>query len=386
MAFSGLGTNELLTASAIQRDISALVRTLSPKETPILDWLGDGAFTATSTKHEFIEDLMLPNTIIASTAINSAAVATPIGIQVAPPGIGLSLNVGQLLRNESSAAEVMQITSIVGAGNSIVVSRDYNGTTVAGSLAPGGTLYVGGSAGVEGAEHSGADTRRLGTQRSNTVGLFRMELAQSNTQFGVAQIGNDKWENRKAKALVDIMRQLENEVVKGVLNGANSLGTSSTTRTMQGIQAQLTSINSTVAANSFAANPHLYIGNVAQAVFDNGGSTTETWGIIAGSTFFKNMSDLNDTKVQDSNQSEAFKRVIRTYTGPFGSAELFLSRVLPATELLLVPKERLQVGALAGRSFNYTEMAVSGDNRKGLMTGEYTLELYHQQAMARLRV
>ncbi len=386
MAFSGLGSNELTTASLIQRDISDLIRTLSPKETPLLDWIGDGAFTATNIKHEFIEDLMLPNTIISSTAINSAAVATPIGLQVSPAGIGLALNVGQLLRNESASPEVYQITSIVGTGNSIVVSRDYNGTTVAGSLAAGGTLYVGGAAGVEGAEHSGADTRRLGTLRSNTVGLFRMELAQSNTQFGVAQVGNDKWDSRKAKALIDVMRQLENEVVKGVLNGANTLASSSTTRTMQGIQAQLTSVSSTVAATSFAANPHLYIGNVWEQVYGNGAASTETWGIIAGSTFYKNMSDLNDTKVQDSNSKEEFKRVIRTYTGPFGQAELFLSRVLPATELLLVPRERLQVGPLAGRSFDYQDMATTGDNRKGLITGEYTLELYHQAAMARLRV
>lgn len=386
MAFTGLGSNELNTASLIQRDISDLVRTLSPKETPILDWLGDGAFTATHIKHEFVEDLMLPNTIVTSTAINSAAVATPIGLQVSPAGIGNALNVGQLLRNESAAPEVYQITSIVSGGNSIVVSRDYSGTTVAGSLAAGGTLYVGAAAGIEGADHSGADTRRLGTLRANTVGLFRMELAQSNTQFGVNQVGNDKWEARKAKGLIDVMRQLENEVVKGVLNGANSLATSTTTRTMQGIQAQLTSINSTITASSFAANPHLYIGNVWEQAYGNGAASTETWGIIAGSTFYKNMSDLNDTKVQDSNKSTEFQRTIRTYTGPFGSAELFLSRVLPATELLLVPRERLQVGPLAGRSFDYIEMAPAGDNRKGLIVGEYTLELYHQSAMARLRV
>jgi hypothetical protein len=383
MAFSGLASNELNTASLIQRSIAEIARGLSIKETPILAWLGDAEASVTSIKHEFIEDNMLPNTIIASTVINSAAVATPIGIQVAPAGIGLALNVGQLLRNESAAPEVYQVTSIVGAGNSIVVSRDYNGTTVAGSLAPGGTLYVGGAAAVEGAEHSGADTRRVGTVRANTVGLFRMELAQSNTQFGLAQVGNDKWEDRQRKGTADILRQLENEVVKGVLNGTNSLGSTTVTRTMQGIQAQLTSINSTVASNSFVANPHLYIGNVWESMYGNGASPSETWGIVAGSTWFRALSDLNDTKVQDSNEREEFKRVIRTYTGPFGQAELFLSRVLPATELLIVPRERLAVKALTGRSFDYKEMGVSGDNRKGLLTGEYTLELYHQAAMGR---
>ncbi len=387
MAFSGLAYNEVQTASLHQRDISNIIRALATQETPILDWLGDAqsASDAKNAKHEFVEDYMLPNTIIASTAINSAAVATPIAIQVSPAGIGNALNVGQLIRNRNgvSTDEVFQITSIVSGGNSIVMSRCYDGGTVASSLAPGGTLYVGGAAGVEGADHTGADTRRLGNPRANTVGLFRMELSQSESQFSMDQAGNDQWESRKAKALINILRQLENEVVYGVLNGANSLGSSSTTRTMQGIQNQLTSVNSTITSSSFVANPHLYIGNVWEQVYGNGGSASETWGIIAGQTWYKALSDLNDTKVQDSNQSEDFKRQIRTYAGPFGQAQLFLSRVLPATEMLLVPRERLVVPNLRGRSFKYEDMAKTGDNRKGLITGEYTLELFHQSAMGR---
>jgi hypothetical protein len=62
---------------------------------------------------------------------------------------------------------------------------------------------------------------------------------------------------------------------------------------------------------------------------------------------------------------------------------VFLSRILPATELLIVSKDRLKVKNLQGRSFNYMEMATAGDNRKGLIVGEYTLELYHANAMAR---
>jgi hypothetical protein len=31
-------------------------------------------------------------------------------------------------------------------------------------------------------------------------------------------------------------------------------------------------------------------------------------------------------------------------------------------------------------------MGKSGDNTKGMVVGEYTLELHHQNAMARLRV
>lgn len=379
MAFTGLSTNEAFTASLIQRDVSALIRTLAPKETPLLDWLGDSNIFASNIKHEYIEDLQLPNYIIASTAINSAAAATPVAFQI--NGLGLALSVGQILENESAAPEVMQITSIVGA-NSIVASRAYGGGSV-GSLAAGGQLYVRAAAGVEGADHSGADTRRLGNAKANTVGLFRLELAQSATQSAITGVGNDSWNSRIAKGLVDVMHQLEKEVVRGVLNGANSLATSSTTRTLRGIRDHISTVNSTIAATSFAAATHTYIGDLWKAAYDNGASESDEWGIVAGTSYFRSLSDLNDSKVEDTNESELFKRRVRTYVGPFGEARLFLSRAMPAASLILVPRNRVAVVPLNGRSFNYEDMAKAGDNMKGLITGEYTLEVHHEAGMAR---
>jgi len=380
MAFSGLSTNDLFTASLVQEDVSRLIATLSPKETPFLNFLGDGDVFATSTKHEFVQDYMLPNYIVASTAINSATAATAFQIN----GLGEALTVGTLLENETQT-EVMQVSSIVGA-NSIVATRAYGGGAV-GSLAAGGQLYVRGMAGIEGADHDGRHTRRLGDRKANTVGLFQMPVAASGTDLSINVYGNDAYDNAVAKGVVDMMHQLEKEVVRGVLNSTNSLGSSSQTRTMQGLRNYLSTINSTVTASSFAANPHLFIGNVWEQIYSQGGSPdTETWAIVAGPTFFRDISNLNDTKVEDSNQSELFKRVIRTYEGPLGRATVILSRVLSSTELLLVPRERVKVVPLQGRSFNYTEMGVSGDNKKGLLTGEYTIEVHHPNAMARLRV
>ena len=109
-------------------------------------------------------------------------------------------------------------------------------------------------------------------------------------------------------------------------------------------------------------------------------------GIVAGRSFFRDISNLNDTKVQDTNAREVFKRVIRQYEGPFGQTTVFLSRSLPATELVLVPRERVKVVPLTGRSFAYLEMGRSGDNTKGLVVGEYSVEVHHPSAMGRLRV
>lgn len=381
MAFTGLSSNDLLSASLVGEDLSPIIATLAPIEAPLLDFLGDSPNVATSTKHEYIEDFLLPNYVIASTAIASASAATAFQVN----GLGDALTIGTILENESAAPELMQVSSIIGA-NSIACTRNYGGGGI-GSLVAGGSLFVRGAAGLEGRDHSGANTQRLGNRKANTVGYFSIDIAASGTQLALGTLGANGYDTNRAKVFRQLPSMLEKEVVRGVLNSTNSLGVEgSSTRTMLGIRSQLTAIASTVTATSFAADPHLYLGNVWEQVYFNGAAAGETWAVIAGRTFFRNLSDLNTTKVQDSNASELFKRVIRTYAGPFGQAELFLSRWLPATELLLVPRERVKVVGLQGRSFQYTEMARAGDNVKGMAVGEYTVEVHHPSAMARLYV
>lgn len=380
MPFSGISTNDHFTQNQVQEDISRLIATLSPKETELLDWLGDADVFATSTKHEFFQDFMLPNYIVNSTAVASATAAT--GIQV--NGLGQALTVGTLLEL-SEGGEVMQVSSVVGA-NSVLVTRAYGGTAN-GSLAAGGQIYVRGMAGIEGQDHDGSHVRRLGDRKANTVGYFYLPVAASGTQQRVNLYGNDSYNAAVAKGLVDVLHQLEKEVVRGKLNTTNSLGSNTATRTMKGIRDWMTTINSTgITASSFQANPHLYLGNLWENIYQQGANAdTETWAIVAGRTIFRNISDMNDTKVEDTSSVETFKRRIRTYTGPFGSARVILSRVLAANELLLIPRERVKVVPLQGGSFMYEQLAKTGDNTKGQILGEYTLEVHHENAMARLQ-
>jgi hypothetical protein len=276
------------------------------------------------------------------------------------------------------------ITSIVAGGNSILVQRNFDGAGV-GSLAAGNTLIVRGPAAPEGDEHNGLHTARLGNRRANTVAYYKIEIGATATDMAVSQYGNDSYERQRAKLLREVPAILEADVLTSVLNGTNSLGTATQPRTMQGIRGQITGINSTVQDASFTANPHLFIGDAMQNAFNAGAATTETWGIVAGTQYFRDISNMNDTKVQDSNRSELFKRVIREYEGPFGRMTVFLSRALAAREALIFPRERVRVLPLQGRNFVYREMGLSGDNTKGMIVGEYTDEVYHPSAMARIR-
>ena len=381
MAFSGLSTNKLFTPNLLAEDVSEIFRTLVPYEAPFLDWLGDPADFASNTKHEFIEDFMRPRTIINSTAITSTTAA--LGIQIGP-AVAEALTIGTILENTGVTPEYLQVTSIVSGGQSILVSRNYDGSGI-GSLAAGGTLRVKAPTAEEGHEHAGLHTARLGNRRANTVGYFNVEIGETGTGRSVKTYGGDSFENSRAKALRELPALLEGEVLTGVWNGTNSLGTSTATRTMQGLRAQLTAVNSTVVDASFSANPHLYLGDAFANMFAAGAASTETWGIIADAAYFRDISNMNDTKVVDSNRDELFKRVIRTYTGPFGTATVFLSRALRTRELLIVPRERVRVLPLQSRSFAYEEMGKTGDNTKGMLVGEYTLEAYHPSAMSRIR-
>jgi hypothetical protein len=380
MAFTGMSTNKYFTPNLVGEDVSEVIRTLAPYEAPFLDWLGDPDGFATNTKHEFIEDFLRPRTIINSTAIASATAAT--GFQV--NGLAEALTIGTILEITGPTPERLQVTSIVSGGNSVLCSRNYDAAGI-GSLAAGSTIVVRAPSAPEGDEHAGLHTARLGNRRANTCGYFKIEIGATGTAMGVNLYGGDSYERARAKVLRELPAILEAEVLTGVLNGTNSLGTATATRTMQGIRGQLTAVNSTVVDASFSANPHLYLGDALQAAFNNGAATTETWGIVAGAQYFRDISNLNDTKVQDSNQSELFKRVIRNYSGPFGQCTVFLSRALQNRELLIVPRERVRVLPLQARNFVYKEMGLSGDNLKGMIVGDYVNETYHPSAMARVR-
>jgi len=386
MVFTGVSTNKYFTPNLIGEDVSEIIRTLTPYESPFLDWLGDPSGFATNTKHEFIEDFLRPRTIINSTAIASATAAT--GFQV--NGTAEGLTVGTILEITGIAPEFLQVSSIVAGGNSILANRNYDGSGI-GSLAAGGTIRVKAPTAEEGHEHAGLHTAKLGNRRANTVGYFNIEIGATNTSRAVNLYGGDSYEMSRAKALRELPALLEAEVLTGVWNATNSLGTSNATRTMQGLRSMIQSpannlpVNSTVLDASFSANPHLYLGDAFQNVFANGAATTETWGIIADAQYFRDISNMNDTKVQDSNQSELFKRVIRNYTGPFGTATVFLSRALRTRELLIVPRERVRVLPLQSRNFAYLEMGLTGDNQKGELVGEYVVEGYHTGAMGRIR-
>jgi hypothetical protein len=381
MPFSGLSTFDQFTASGgslIEEDVSPTIKLLSIREAPLLDWLGDGDFMAKNVVHEFVEEELRPNYLTTAGAINSATAATGINLV----GLGDTLTVGTLLENESEAPEIMQVTSVVGPA-SVLVSRNFASAGI-GSLVSGGRLFVRAPLALEGQDAVG-DVTRARRRKQTYLKFFQVPITVSLTQAAVKGIGiEDEYEHQKMLRLAEAVRDLEKEVIRGRASG-NSIGSESVYRSFNGLRASIGSINSTVTAASFTANPHLYIGNVWKAAYDAGMRSNETVALVCGAGAYQDISNLNDTKVQDSNTHTLFQRQIRQYAGPFGNAAVLLSPWMPDRGVLGITKERVKVGPLQGRSFRHIPLAMTGSARKGAVEGEYTVEIHHSQALFQIR-
>lgn len=165
MAFTGRAVYSDYDSTA--EDVADYVAMISPADTPLLDFLGDAMEPGENTLIQWIEDVLSPNTIVASSAVASNVTGgNDIGVA---GGLAPQLQVGMVLVGPSaSGSEYMQISAI--AGNTISVTRAFGGTT-ANSFAAGSSISVLGDAALEGADvdQSSATDR---SRKSNYMQIF----------------------------------------------------------------------------------------------------------------------------------------------------------------------------------------------------------------------
>lgn len=367
----------------VGESVSPLLLTVSPVETPLLDALNTPPRAAVNVYHQWDEDQLGPDTLIASTAVNSATAAT--GIQI--NGLGNCLQVGMLLEIEAGAPgtnEIVQITSAVGP-NSILVSRNFASRGVS-SLVAGGSISVVSTAELEGSETSGS-VYRAANRAGNYCQIFKKAISVTGTA-GAVTFNPDRgslFDFEAAKAQQECVRDLEKAVIRGALSG-NSIGSATAYRTMAGLRALLTTINSTVVGSSFTADPVGYLNSTWQSAYNAGARDIDL--IVAGSQFKKDLSAVNAVKsyLLASQSEQTAQRLIDRIVTDFGNARLVLSPWMPASALMGISTRRTFVVPLQTRQFGLERLAKTGDSTKGHIVGEYTLECNRADVMFQLHI
>jgi hypothetical protein len=386
MSFSGKATFTAGTdLPELIEDVSDIIGIVSPFETPLLNHLGDAKRPATSTVHEWLEDMLLPNTdsVNQTTFTPNAQDCTAVTV-----ANGARFQVGDLLR-PGNAPEVIQVTAV--SGNNLTVVRRQGGSP-ASTLSNGLNLTILGNAALEGADALAARfTTR--TRRQNYTQIFAATVDVTGTMQAVRAVGvQDEMDFQKQERLRELLRDLENCVINGAAQTSSPQGSTTVRRSMNGIIRQ-------IATNQFAPG---------QGGFPTGGGegandlTEELINAALRQTWEKSSGKI-DTIVVNGLQKRRINQFVPTnarffppaeqrvtdlvsvYESDYGVCRVVLSRWVPSDTVLLLDSSRIEVMPLVGRSFQFRPLAATGDSVSGQVVGEYTCEFRNENAHALIR-
>lgn len=370
MSFTGKATYTAgATLPEIAEDVADLVAINSPHETPLLDALGDGARPARSTVHEWLEDTLLPNTDEVLAYNNTTKIMTVTDTSTFRVG-------DQIIVGEE--AEVV-LVDVVNNDGTIHIVRQYGGTT-AGSIDEGATVRVIGNAALEGGD-APAPRFTARTRKNNVTQIFSAAVEVSGSELAVRQLGvRDELDYQKNHRLRELMRDLENCVINGVMPAANAQGSSTVRRTMRGISSFITT-------NRFAPGSGIPSGTTLTEAQLNA-ALREIWKtssgnvdlIVVGGPEKRAINSFITSSRRFSAETETFKDAVSVYESDFGVCRVVLSRWVSPGTVLLLDSSRIEVMPLSGRSFHFKPLASTGDREAGQLIGEYTLEFRNESA------
>jgi hypothetical protein len=380
MSFSGKATYSAgATLPEVVDDVSDLVAIVAPGETPLLDALGDPLYAATSTRHEWLEDELLPNTdTINQPGLNDVAMNTT----ALTMSHGERFRAGDLLQAASSR-EVILVTAV--NGTTLTLTRGY-GSTAKSVLTTGGVVGILGNAALEGAD-AGSARFSLRTRKSNYTQIFTAAVQVSGTEAAVRQVAvDDELDYQKSLRLRELLRDLENTAINGVAADSDPQGTATVRRTMRGILASLSTNVMAPSSGIIPADAELgeeHVNGALRTVWEASGAKPDL--IVCGGAQKRAINGFIQTTQRTGPQDETFKNVVSVYESDFGTCRVVMSRYVPGDSVLFLESSKVSVVPLAGRSFQFKGLASTGDYQSGEMIGEYTVELRAEKCHGVLR-
>jgi hypothetical protein len=269
--------------------------------------------------------------------------------------------------------------------STITVARCYGGTD-AESVASGDTLHILGNAALEGQD---ADAARftLRTRRGNWTQIFSKTVLVAGSEMAVRHLSvADELDFQKAKALRELLRDLENTVVNGIAPAADAPGTDSVRRTMNGIVPQLATNRFVPGSGGFPSGTALdetKLNAALRRIWERSSGQVDL--IVVNGYQKRIISQFGAGSRMYAPDDPRYTTQVAVYESDFGVQRVVLSRWVPRDAAILLDSSRLQVLPLAGRSFQYRPLAATGDFEKGQVLGEYALELRNEAAHGIIR-
>lgn len=339
---------------------------LDPHQIPLLAMLGFSAPTV-NTEHIWYEDEMFGSVTTATAEADEAATE----LEVADASIFRKDHIVLV------GDEYVKVKDVDVSGKKITVERGYAGTDAA-AVTSGAEVNVQFLEGVEGMD--AVDARyKPRTKVSNVTQIFTDSINISGTQLAVENHAIDNFYGyEKDKAQRGLALQLEKAALNGVKMDDGTL------RKMKGIR-NFIKTNVVEGAGQLTADK---ISDALQAIYTAGGFAdggAAGYEIVVGPTLKRAISGFDKTIVR-LNQDEASRGTVVNYlTTDFGEFPVSINNNLKADEVLIIDKNRIKLRPLQGREFSHEYLGKQGDYVKGMIVGEYTIEVQQEKAHALIK-
>lgn len=338
-------------------DVSPVLNRIALPETPLLNAVGISNEAVSATRHEWWDDVR--PLLTATLAADYTAGDGTITLEDAT-----GLRVNAILRIGSSIYRATDVNTDTEIVTIAILDGDANHSD-------GDTVEILGQAGLEGADYTDADyTEKV--SRYNVTQIWQDYVKFSGTQLSVEQyVNEDIFADEIAKKLARMRIWLEKSVINGIrVAPANN----TTPRLMGGIDYFVSANGITASAGFSETNLKAFF----KSIVDAGGSVSDAW---MNPTMMDNFLGLTADKLVYQRADNVVGRLATQYLSQYGAVNLHIVPHMPAGQILVFNPAQVAVKPLRGRAAFYEELAKTGDNVRGQIIGEYTLE-FKQSAIA----
>lgn len=344
-----------------KENISDELLLLNPYQIPVLDLLGGFGSAVTNTQYGWVEDKLQSMKDSITAQVAKGATTVPISSEEI-------FRVDQVVRIDE---ELMLITGVT--GKNLTVTRGFGETTDS-DHAINAEIEI-----MFNLQDEGSDARKANyiPRRNvfNFTQIFDDTVSISGTAQAVSEYGiNDLYMYERAKVQDRLALELENAIVNGVRFQAGDK------RMMGGLRHY---VKTNVVNGSDSEISFKLIDDTMLKIVKTGGTKSNTRYVLMVSPIqMQKIVLLDDNKVRVTQESNVTGRMVNVFVTPHGRLEIVENINFKDDEVAILDFNRIQVKPLQGREFSHTYLGVTGDNVKGQIIGEYTLEVKQEEAHA----
>lgn len=337
------------------RDVSDLILMLDPYDTPLMRFIPGLSKECTGTKHEWLEDSLVPVSSKLAAGIDGAVTQFSV-----TAGEGPYFLPDDVIKVDD---EVMIVTAVNG-DQLTVFARGHGSTDPAAHLINAVVTRVG-VAKKEGAD-AGEPRFTEKTADYNFTQIFEETVKVTGTREAVLQYGVvDEY----ARQLMKVLRQRAILVEQALIHGVRDENVAQERRTMGGL---LEFCNQNKVNAGGAALTKAVLDKMIHDIWRKGG---EPRTLVMNIDQKARLAELYADRIRTERSDKGIGNTVDYIENDLGRFNILLDRWVPRDKILVLDRDKLGFGPLRGRNWSHTYMGKKGDYRHGQILGEFTVEV-----------